>query len=743
MINGKATIDIEIWRVKAPSPQQPQQHQPQQQQPQQQQPQQWATQERAENQAQQQDKALALDASTVLHRGTYQIEFALSEEKSSYETPSPSATLHVFDALFHNIVATFVPDPSTADIWFEFPTPKDLRQPITFVGAHERVLSKFKYLSEWIERERREREEQRRQQLEEEWRIHHHLQWGQEQERGNLAVRGIGQQGPRGSTSVGPRVGHQFEGHADLTAPRSQQRDVPLSSVTESSSSSLHPTRLMTLPRTSLSRGQIHTPRTPLPPPLSASSTPITPIPQVQLRYQQQPLPVLRITVKDMSLEVFQVLLQYLYIGGITLSDSQRVEVEDYWTVNPENYHRLSEEERKTCSQNENERQVEALKECIPVLLPSLNSSNRASEPFFSQQQQQQQGQEPHHDHQPKSFTAPLDSWPDPDPHSLPRPDHHPLSPQVYRHHHRGQPSCSWEDLLLAANKLHLKPLQDLAMRALQYRCQMLAVQASLNNSVLAEVAHNGFGEAKLDFQLALGEEILRSFLSLYSNYKNNNNNNSNQTSKHSDEIEELIGARATAGHEAAPIEHGGDDETEDEDVVVKEISRVSRMTEIPASIHSNVASASVPPPVVLRTSLLQTPLPVELSTLSSPSSGVAREQVRVIQEHLERSIVVCRSEDTSSSSFSRQEAKRQRRGSHYDSAEWVLQAAAAAGPSSNLPSSGQDSDDDTNNKDKSEQTSKNDLLDDPECEHVIMDLCKELRLRILRMRDIMEPSRY
>ncbi|KAF9290505.1 hypothetical protein BGZ68_006879 [Mortierella alpina] len=672
---------------------------------------------------------LELDANIVLHHGTYQIEFALSEENSSYETPSPSATLHVFDALFHNVVASFVSDPSTADVWFEFPAPKDDRQPIAFVGAHERVLSKYKQLSEWIDRERHEREEQRRKQLEEEWRIHQSLQRGQEQERAGTSVQSIGHQDLRETTPVGPRVGHQFERHAGHSRFRTQQQGASLLSVTESASSSSQPTRLLAPPRSStLGRGHIHTfastSRAP-PPSLSGSSTPATPIPQVQLRSQPQTLPVLRITVKDISLETFQVLLQYLYTGSLSLSDSQRVEVEDYWSVNPENYHRLSQEDARTYAHGGGERKVDASKECIPILLPSLNSSSQglhASSP-------QQQGQERDRDQQPRTFTAPLDSWPDPDPYSLPRPDHHPLSPQVYRHLHGGQPSCSWEDLLIAAIKLHLKPLQDLALRALQYRCQMLSVQASLNNSVMTEVAHNGFDETKLDVQLALGDEILRSLLSLY--------NNGSFTPE--DETREWRGARVTAGPGAA-VEQEGDDETEDEDMGIKKISRLGRMTDAPVASHQ-VVRTSIPSPTTLRTRVPQpqVPLPIELSTLS-PSPGATREQARVIQEHMERSIFVCRSEAASSSSSSRQEAKRQRRGSRYDI---EMSEAAAASPITPLPSGQVAGDDDHDDGSDVEQMSEGSLLDNPECEQAIEDLSKEIRLRFLRMRDIMEPSHH
>ncbi|CAO3563508.1 unnamed protein product [Mortierella alpina] len=775
MINGKATIDIEIWRVKAPSPQQPQQPLTQQQEYQERPESQTHFQKHDQAKQQQLDNSiiryktlalhtprilspvastfihrsmiddnaeahpiLELDASVVLHRGTYQIEFALSEENSLYETPSPSASLHVFDALFHNVVAIFELDPSTADIWFEFPTPNDDRQPIAFVGAHERILSKYKFLSEWIEHERREREEQRRQQLEEEWRIHQHLQWGQEQERASTtAPHDNAQQRLREATSLGPRIGHQFERHAGHTASQSQQRGRTFSSITESLSSSLQPTRPSLRPEplqpprpAMMSRGQIHTSaststaRTPPPPhSLYASSTTVTPIPQVQLRYQSQSLPVLRITVKDISLEVFQVLLQFVYTGTFSLTDSQRVEVEDYWSINPENHHRLTQEASRTCAQVGGERPVDAPKECVPILLPPLGSSSQEPDA-------QQQAWEPQQDQRPKSFTAPLDTWPDPDPYSFPRSDHHPLSPQVYRHHHGGRPSCSWEDLLLAANKLHLKPLQDLAMRALQYRCQMLAVQASLNNSVMAEVAHNGFDETKLDVQLALGDEILRSLLSLYTT----------QPSQHKDEVQEWINARAPTAEHEPPYEQEGDDETEDEDTAVQVISRVGRFEEAPVSSHP-VASTTVSTSALLRTrvSPIPAPHPIELPTLPS-TPGATREQLRVIQEHMERSIDVCRSEAASSSFIAHQEAKRQRRGSRQDTE--LLSAAFATSPSTPLPS-GQNNDGDDNEHNSSERFLEESLLDDPESEHAIMDLCKEIRLRFMRMRDIMEPSRH
>ncbi|KAF9325897.1 hypothetical protein BGZ91_002196 [Linnemannia elongata] len=54
-----------------------------------------------------------LEANAIRHRGNYVFEIVLSEDISSYMNPSPSSCHRVFDSLYHEIVATSHPDPST------------------------------------------------------------------------------------------------------------------------------------------------------------------------------------------------------------------------------------------------------------------------------------------------------------------------------------------------------------------------------------------------------------------------------------------------------------------------------------------------------------------------------------------------------------------------------------------------------------------------------------------------------
>ncbi|KAG0284998.1 hypothetical protein BGZ97_007976 [Linnemannia gamsii] len=163
-----------------------------------------------------------LEANAIRHRGNYVFEIVLSEDMSSYMSPSPSSCHRVFDSLYHEIIATSIPDTSTADIWFEFcphsstasgaaaadastqdrsslPSillPVDQRHlwhaqehndggaAVAVVGAHSETLRKYRYFAEWIEREKQEQEEQRRRQLEKEWRVHqeHHEHRRQQQQ---------------------------------------------------------------------------------------------------------------------------------------------------------------------------------------------------------------------------------------------------------------------------------------------------------------------------------------------------------------------------------------------------------------------------------------------------------------------------------------------------------------------------------------------------------------------------------
>ncbi|KAF9152228.1 hypothetical protein BG015_005619, partial [Linnemannia schmuckeri] len=90
----------------------------------------------------------------------------------------------------------------------------------------------------------------------------------------------------------------------------------------------------------------------------------------------------------------------------------------------------------------------------------------------------------------------------------------HPPTHQL--HVHKTRPTCSWESLLLAANLFQLQDLETTAIKAIRYHCQMLASRALINNNAIAEVAHNGFDRSNLDLQLVLGERILLSLLKLY-----------------------------------------------------------------------------------------------------------------------------------------------------------------------------------------------------------------------------------
>ncbi|KAF9096626.1 hypothetical protein BGX23_010802 [Mortierella sp. AD031] len=317
-----------------------------------------------------------MEAKAILHRGLYQFEIVLSEEVSSYHSPSPSSCHRLFDSLYHEIVATALPESATADIWFEFQSPSfqvtasswpsmllpvdQRRQPqqghdgvaVAVVGAHAEKLSKYQYFGDWIEREKRLQEEQRRKQLEEEWRIHqehnmHRQQQFQQQQYQQQYNPWWHLQEPHHpwESEVGefedqpqltwvdqpgtPPPSHPLR-HDDRQSQRTEYnpRDIPTyfqpiqSSAGPSTSAAVQST-VHHHPQQSGPSQHQHTIDQPAP---------------------SVPLPALRIPVKGISLGAFQVILQYIYSGEIGLSRGQIKEIDDYWNVNSEDHPILEED---------------------------------------------------------------------------------------------------------------------------------------------------------------------------------------------------------------------------------------------------------------------------------------------------------------------------------------------------------------------------------------------------------------
>ncbi|KAK3829338.1 MAG: hypothetical protein J3Q66DRAFT_395534 [Benniella sp.] len=61
-----------------------------------------------------------LDADTILYKNLYDIEFVFSEEAWSYRLPSLMCCHFVLESMYHELVSTCLPDQTMADIWFEF-----------------------------------------------------------------------------------------------------------------------------------------------------------------------------------------------------------------------------------------------------------------------------------------------------------------------------------------------------------------------------------------------------------------------------------------------------------------------------------------------------------------------------------------------------------------------------------------------------------------------------------------------
>ncbi|KAF9116100.1 hypothetical protein BGX27_004898 [Mortierella sp. AM989] len=486
------------------------------------------------------DNLSARDASSILYRNVYQFEIVLSEETSSDLLPSPSSCHRILDAMFHEVTITSLPTPATANIWFEFRDPEgeSTRENAVAVGAHEQALVRYRYFAEWIKRERQAQEAMRRQQLESERMIHDQQQQLQWQERwrcsNTLERRGVALNGPEQHKSLRSQGQHSYTSSIEASLLRlypkhhlysaPQQVQLPHRHSTSSSYPLFIPAQATGAPKVNR----------------NSSLEPSHPNQMDQPRYPQHPLPALRIPVREISLETFQVLLQYLYTGRIDISEQQQTKIKVYKSKPPEDYLLLPEELTgiathqqaglKTGSSRKGE--ISDTKFNLPPLGPPETRQMDACVDFDA-------------DIRP-SFTAPLQTGCDQsssnDP-AMSMPLHvttswlpcsrrnqtlhnqiqqnttHALHHQAHfqdRKQPRRRPGCSWEDLLDISVKCGLPDLQELAMNAIQYHCQMLTIRASINNNSMSEVPHNGFDEDQLDLQLALSEYIFQEFLELY-----------------------------------------------------------------------------------------------------------------------------------------------------------------------------------------------------------------------------------
>ncbi|KAI8355958.1 hypothetical protein B0O80DRAFT_448393 [Mortierella sp. GBAus27b] len=176
---------------------------------------------------------------------------------------------------------------------------------------------------------------------------------------------------------------------------------------------------------------------------------------------QTTPLPALRIHVDDMTLETFQIVLQFIYTGQIGLSEQLLQDIKMYWGENQDN--------------------------TAPSEIPPP--------PAETSQEQR---------HEPR--------WPSGGGGGLPF-----ATCAANDDHDDDRETTSWETLLEAAQRFGLGELKYRAMKAVQYHRQMLALRDRVSRHTVAEgSSHDGFGGPALDLQLALGEQILRSMLSLH-----------------------------------------------------------------------------------------------------------------------------------------------------------------------------------------------------------------------------------
>ncbi|ORZ07313.1 hypothetical protein BCR41DRAFT_388998 [Lobosporangium transversale] len=518
---------------------------------------------------------VGLDADVILHRGMYHFEIVFLEDISSYQVPSLCSCHRILDSMFHEVIAEPIPDTTGADIWFEF-TSEDLarsghgndddrgRKATTVVGAHISVLSRHKYFAMWIEREREMQKQRRRQELDEEWRIHRESQWLLGQHRQHRHQ----QQSPRyGIDDEDELIQHGYSlPYGDL---KYQQTFPALEQTTHISSSFLpHPQSRSYIKESNETEGIDRRITYP-------SFTPTT-----LSHIHTQLLPALRIPVKDISLGTFQVILYFIYMGRIGISKQQIADIDSYWNENAEEY-RLPEEDSDNLQSLLEKgwsayRQYDGSKvedprgyPCwTPINLPPLKPSTIAVEDYSDGDEVFGKVAGTTDDDNRsggRTFTAPLFAASDGPDCSTNRQGNTPCvytfpsawmflpwisctrgkqvflenlvdeqsrSPQEGNHHFNlpsttsqllPQPllasrsaSCSWEDLLMASTLYEIQDLRALAIKAVECHSQMTLIQASISSHMAAKVAHNGFDESTLDLQLAICEQNLRAFLKLY-----------------------------------------------------------------------------------------------------------------------------------------------------------------------------------------------------------------------------------
>jgi len=340
-----------------------------------------------------------LEAETVLHRGKYQFEFVFSEESTMYHIPSPSSCLRILDSLFHEVVATSLPNPQTANIWFDFPTQASnesqtnlsTRPPswyVTTVAAHEEVLRRYPKLAEWIDRERAAQEQARRYQLQEEWKTHL-----QERSRPStyptLTLLPLSEQSSGYGFELTETEGHNYDPGRRRRRRSVGGRDPQFSdSKRQSPQSSFPPAGDLTLTECPLERedndcelqeqlqsGRHHVTQQRFSETVEAQACSES-LPHQRHQRQQPPgfifhvdqqenqrqrqqyppdhspsrhppsdvavLPALRIVVTDITLGTFQTMLQFLYTSQIGISEEQEYEIDVYWNDNPEDHHIIS-----------------------------------------------------------------------------------------------------------------------------------------------------------------------------------------------------------------------------------------------------------------------------------------------------------------------------------------------------------------------------------------------------------------
>ncbi|KAG0324818.1 hypothetical protein BG004_003356 [Podila humilis] len=117
---------------------------------------------------------LEVDAQDILHKGNYALVLFLCDEMSVAQIVTPTACHKIMDSIYHTIIPTTQPNQNSADVWFDFPQEAGSQQvhsngfgqPTVSIGAHWRVISQYKSFARWIEQERQLQTRQHR--LEEE-----------------------------------------------------------------------------------------------------------------------------------------------------------------------------------------------------------------------------------------------------------------------------------------------------------------------------------------------------------------------------------------------------------------------------------------------------------------------------------------------------------------------------------------------------------------------------------------------